>query len=526
MRLRAWIALSLLSALVLLAGCGGGQKPAAPAQGAQPGQSAAAPAPKKDQKPVVVLQGVDPTRLDPHMHSETPAFNVLIHMYDALVDRDENMKLVPGLATSWKALNDTTWEFKLRQGVKWHDGNDFTAEDVKFSIDRILDPNQKSNRRPNLAVVKEVKIIDPYTVQIVTEKPFPILPNKLADEHIVSKKFVTGKSQDELDKTAMGTGPYKFVKWVKGEELVMEANPNYWKGAPKIQKVIFKPVPEAATRIAQLQSGQADIIVNVPFNQVEALRNGKDTAIAEVPSVRVIYIGTQGRPGKGGPLENPKVRRALAMGIDGDSLIKNVLLGNGYPVAIPLTPEHFGYTDAVKPVKFDPDGAKKLLAEAGVTNLELQFDTPNGRYNFDKEMAEAIAGQLQKNLGIKVNLKVNEWGNHVALMQSREQKGLYLLGWGNASWDADGTLVQLLTSKGSFSTYQNSKFDELVAAAATNMDPEKRKQLYADALKIFDEERPWIYQWRQKDVYGVSKRINWKARSDERIYVYSATLKE
>lgn len=513
------VAVVLLALAIFITGCGGANRSK---QNQTDTKDAPKDAPKAvEQKPVVVLQGVDATTLDPAGHAETPAHNILNNIHDTLIYRNKEMKFEPGLATEWKALDENTWEFKLRKGVKFHNGNEFTAEDVKVSLERIINPDEKSPRRNNISAIKEIKIIDSHTVHIITSAPYPILPNRLASEHIISAKYLAEKGKDHLAKNPVGTGPYKLTKWVKQEEAVLEANPDYWRGAPKIQKVIFKPVGEAATRIAQLQSGQADIIVNVPANQIEAIKNGKDTKIADVPSVRVIYVAFQTQ--KGGITANPKFRQALTHAVDIDSLIKNVLLGNGYPVATALTPSHFGDNPSLKPYKYDPELAKKLLAESGYKGEEIQFDTPNGRYAMDKEMAEAITGQLQK-VGVNVKLQVNEWGNHVNLMVSREQKGLYLLGWGNNTWDADGTLAPLLTKSGSFSTYSNPESDAAIGKARSIMDPKEREKLYHKALQIIHDEAARLVNWQQKDVYGVSKRLNWEARSDEEINLFHASL--
>jgi peptide/nickel transport system substrate-binding protein len=504
----------LLALAVFVTACGGGDRvtPAAPAT---------PPAGAAEQKPVVVLQGVDATTLDPAGHAETPAHTILNNMYEALVHRNAQMQYGPGLATEWKALNDTTWEFKLRQNVKFHNGDPFTAEDVKATLERILDPEEKSPRRTNISSIKEVKIIDPHTVQIITSAPYPILPNRLADEHIISAKYLKEKGREHLAANPMGTGPYKFVKWVKQEEAVMVANPDYWQGAPTIQNVIFRPVGEATTRIAQLQSGQADIIVNVPANQIEALKTGENTKIAAVDSVRVIFVAFQ--TNKGGFTGDAKFRQALTHAIDADSLVKNVLLGNGLPVATAMTAKHFGDNPSLNIPKYDPELAKKLLDEAGYNGEEIHFDSPNGRYAMDKEMAEAIAGQLEK-VGVNIKFQVNEWGNHVDLMISKEQKGLYLLGWGNSTWDADGTLTALLTSKGAFSTYGNAEADAAVNQARSIMDPKERERLYHQATKIMHDEAARLVNWQQKDVYGISKRLNWTPRSDEQLNLFGATL--
>jgi peptide/nickel transport system substrate-binding protein len=501
--------------MVFVAGCGGAGRATQPAPS---GNSEGSKAP--DQKPVVVLQGVDPTTLDPHNQTETPAANVLFNIYDALIERNAKMELTPGLAESWKALDDTTWEITLRKGVKFQDGTEFTAEDAKFSIERLKKEGFK--RRSYFAPVKEVKVIDPNKIQVITDGPYPTLPNRLSEEAMVSKKYVTDKGDDAFAKSPMGTGAYKFVKWVKDEQIELVANDSYWRGAPAIKHVIFKPVPEAQTRIAQLQTGQADIIVNIPANQVETIKKSETAGIAEVPSVRVVYVDVAST--KGGILANQKFRQAMAYAVDIDAVIKNVLLGNGYKVNSALTPQHFGYVESMEPTKYDPAMAKKLLAESGYNGEEIQFDTPSGRYAMDKEISEAIAGQLTQ-AGIKVKLQVNEWGNHSKMANDRSAKGLFLLGWGNNTWDADGTLESEFGSKGAVSLTNDAELDKLIYGARSIIDQNKRKELYKQALERIADQAYHVANWRQKDVYGVSKRVEWAARSDERISLFFAKLK-
>jgi peptide/nickel transport system substrate-binding protein len=499
--------------MFLVTACGGaGQK--APTDGSKPVTAAA------DQKPVVVLQSVDPTTLDGHNQTETAAINVLLNVYDPLVDRNDKMELIPGLAESWKNIDENTWEFTLRKGVKFHDGTEFTAEDAKFSIERILRPDFK--RRSYLSPIKEVKIIDPYKFQIITSAPYPVLLNRLADEDMMSKKYSTEKGDAFLAKNPMGTGPYKFVKWVKDEQIELVANDQYWRGAPNIKHVIFKPVAEAQTRIAQLQSGQADIIVNIPANQTDAVGKGENTGVVAVPSVRVIYVDFASRAG--GIMANVKFRQALTHAVDIDSLLKNVMLGNGYPVNSALTPQHFGYVESMAPNKFDLVLAKQLLAESGYKGEEIVFDTPTGRYAMDKEMSEAIAGQLG-NIGVKVKLQVNEWGNHSKMANDRTAKGLFLLGWGNNTWDADGTLESEFGSKGAVSLTVDPELDTLIYGARATIDQNKRADLYKQALTRINDQAYHLVNWRQKDVYGVSKRVDFTARSDERISLFYAKVK-
>ncbi|MEK7363566.1 MAG: ABC transporter substrate-binding protein, partial [candidate division NC10 bacterium] len=224
------------------------------------GVAAAAP-----QGQVVVAQGVDPTTLDPHWHEETPAYNVLLNIYDTLLFRDRDLKIIPWLATSWKLVNPTTWEFKLRQGVKFHNGEEFDAEAVKYSLDRLRDPELKNRQATNFRLIASVDVVDKLTVRITTSKPFPTLENQLALRGAaMAPKHFKGKDKVFADRNPVGTGPYKFVRWAKDEQIVLEANPQWWGGAPKVKTLIFRPIPEHAVRVAALQAGEVEIAVNIP----------------------------------------------------------------------------------------------------------------------------------------------------------------------------------------------------------------------------------------------------------------------
>ena len=214
---------------------------------------------------IVIAQGVDPSTLDPQDHYETPAFNVLLNVYETLLVRDDEMKLMPLLATSWKLVNDKTWEFALRKGVKFQNGEDFNAAAVKFSLERIADGKNKLKQTTLVGIIDRVEIIDDYTVRVITAKPYPYLDAQFANiGAILPPKYTQEKGPSHIARNPVGTGPYKFVRWVKDDQLTLEANDRYWGGAPKIKKVIFRPIPEATTRVAGLQTQEADIIVNIP----------------------------------------------------------------------------------------------------------------------------------------------------------------------------------------------------------------------------------------------------------------------
>jgi peptide/nickel transport system substrate-binding protein len=494
-----------------------------PALWSAAGAAAAAP-----QGQVVIAQGVDPTTLDPHWHEETPAYNVLLNIYDTLLFRDKDLKIIPWLATSWKLLAPTTWEFKLRQGVKFHNGEEFDAEAVKFSLDRLRDPELKNRQAGNFRLVTNVEVVDRYTVRIHTSKPFPTLENQLALRGaIMAPKHFRGKDKAFADRNPVGTGPYKFVRWARDEQLVLEANPDWWGGAPKVKTLIFRPIPEHAVRVAALQAGEVDIAVNVPPHLVPIIDKHPRLYVSKAPSVRTIFIpiytyqfDAANKPV--GPVEGPtrdkRVRQAIIAAVEPDDIIKNVLEGQAIRTATPLTSKHFGFDRTLAPVKQHPDRVKKLLAAAGFPGgVDLVLNSPDGRYLKDKEVSEAVAGQLTK-AGIRTRVRTFEWATYLnQMVYIHKAHPMYLIGWGNTTWDADGTLFPLWRSGNPLANHHHPDFDGMIDEAQTAVDPKRRLELYARAQRLMLEEGAVLPLYQQMDLYGVNKRVNFQALSSEQI---------
>ena len=487
---------------------------------------------------VVVAQGVDPTTLDPHDHEETPALNVLLNLYDTLLVRDKDLKITPWLATSYKLINSTTWEFKLRQGVKFHNEEEFDAEAAKFSLERLANP-ALNLRMTALRIIDRVDVKDKYTIHIITKKPFPTLDAQLCLRGaMVPPKYFKEKDKAFLARSPVGTGPFRFVKWVKDDQIELEANEQWWHGAPKIKTLIFRPIPEETTRMSALQTGEVDIATNVPPHLVKEIKNHQRVTIASAPSVRTIFIpiyNVQCEQSEGawdcrkpypGPAANPKVRQAINYAVNIDAIIKEVLEGQAIRTATPLTSKHFGYDPKIKPFPHDPAKAKKLLAEAGYPNgIDLILHSPNGRYPKDKEVSEAVAGQLTQ-AGIRTQLKVYEWTTYMNNIAYRHGGGpMWLIGWGNTTWDADGTFIPMFRTGQLLANYWNPDFNMLLDDAQTDMDPKKRLQMYSKASRFFLDDPPAIPLYQQIDNYGVSRKLQWTARPDERIEGFNISIK-
>jgi peptide/nickel transport system substrate-binding protein len=485
---------------------------------------------------VVIAQGVDPSSLDTMNQQETPASVVAAHLYDTLVERDQSLKLVPALASELpKLVAPTVWEIKLRKGVKFHNGEDFNADSVKFSLERVKEPTMRGSS--NFKPIDRVEIVDASTVRVHTVKPWPIFVNALTQRQasMYPPKAYAGKDTQFISKNPIGTGPYKLVRWSKDEEIVLEANEQYWRGAPKIKTVVFRPIPDDAVRVAALQNGEVDVAVNIPPHLAKIIDNHPKVFLTTAPSIRTIqlmfYTHQFDAQNKlvgvyQGPTADKRVRQAITYAIDADDIVKNVLDGKAQRVATLLPSMHFGFDPSLKPIKPDLARTKKLLAEAGFPNgLEITLNGPQGRYVRDKEVAEAAAGQLTK-AGIKTQLKTYEFVNYLNNMVYAHKAGpVWLIGWGQPTMDAEGIYVPLFRSGSLLSNYYNPDLDGLVDEAQRTMDEKKRLEIYHRINRLWIDDAAAVPLYQQLDLYGASKRINWKARSDELIKAYDMSLK-
>ncbi len=485
---------------------------------------------------VVIAQGVDPTTLDTMNQSETPASNLAINIWDTLVERDPTLKLVPALAAELpKNVAPTVWEVKLRRGVKFTNGEDFNADSVKFSLERVA--HGKLRGSSFFSPIDRVEIVDPYTVKVHTKKPWPtFIPAMTFNQaSMYPPKAYAGRDSAAISKEPIGTGPYKFVRWSKDEEIVLEANANYWRGAPKIKTVVFRPIPDDAVRVAALQNGEIDVAVNIPPHLAAIIDKHPKIFLTTAPSIRTIQLmfythqfDTQNKlvgPYQG-PSADKRVRQAIAYALDVDELIKGVLDGKGQRVATMLPSMHFGYDPSLKPINQDLAKSKKLLAEAGFPNgLEIALNGPQGRYVRDKEVLEAVAGQLTK-AGIKTTMRTYEFVNYLNNMVYVHKAGpVWLIGWGQGMMDAEGIYVPLFRSGSLLCNYYNADMDGMIDQAQTMMDEKQRLAQYHRINKLWIDDQAAVPLYQQIDLYGASKRLNWKARSDELIKAYDMSLK-
>src|SRR5438067_4928495 len=478
-------------------------------------------------KEVVIGLGAEPRTMLGVTIVDWTTNNMLEHIYDRLLDRDaKTLKPKPMLATGWKVVNDTTWEFPLRQGVRFHNGEPFTAQSVKATFEYMLDPATKShyNTAAYWKPVKEVQVVNDYTVRIVTEKPFPSVIDhvSLTNLLILPAKALKDLGPQKLAEKPIGTGPFKFVEWKRDDRLVLERNPDYWQGAADVSKVTFRFIPEFSARLAALLSGEIDVMKDVPPHALEAVEKSGRAKIRSTVSSRINYLALVNL--KPGPMQDIRVRRAMNHAVDVDELIKQVLRGHASRICGPLQPGNADYTP-VECFKHDPARAQALFKEAGVdpAKLALTLDTPSGRYPLDKDVSLAIAAQLQR-LGIKTNVVVNEWGTHLDKIKNRNTGDMFFLGWGPAL-HGQGTMQPLFLADQTYSSYGNNKtVDEKIARAQTLLDPKARAEAYAELQRLVHDEAPWVFLWQQHDLYGLAQSVEWTPRADEKVWMYDAKI--
>jgi len=478
-------------------------------------------------KEIVVGFGAEPRTMLGVTIVDWTTNNMLEHIYDRLLDRDpKTLKPKPMLATGWKLVNDTTWEFTLRKGVKFHNGEPFDAQSIKATFEYMLDPANKSHYATPAywKPLKEVQVVDPYTVRLVTDKPYPSVIDhaSLTDLLVLPAKALKELGPQKLADKPIGTGPFKFVEWRRDDRLVVERNPDYWAGPADVSRVTFRFIPEFSARMAALLSGEIDIMKDVPPHAVDTVERSGRAKIRSTVSSRINYLALVNL--KPGPMQDVRVRRAMNHAVNVDELITQVLRGNATKMCGPLAPANVDFAQ-VECYKHDPVRAQALFKEAGVDpkTLALTLDTPSGRYPLDKDVSLAIAAQLQR-LGIKTNVVVNEWGTHLDKIKNRNTGDMFFLGWGPAL-HGQGTIEPLFKADATYSSYGNNKLlDEKIAKAVTVVDAKARAAAYTELQKLVRDEAPWVFLWQQHDLYGVASHVEWSPRPDEKVWMYEAKI--
>jgi peptide/nickel transport system substrate-binding protein len=497
-------------------------------------------------KELTVALSTPVTTVDPHFHNLTPNNAMVRHVFETLVATDSSQRRIPGLAESWKALTDTEWEFKLRKGVKWHNGEPFTAEDVVATLKRVPNvPNSPALFAVFVKPITETIVVDAHTIRFKTAAPYPLLPSDLSSVLIIPKSIAeTARTEDfNSGKAMIGTGPFRFVEYIAGDRIIVTRHNDYYGAKPDWDKVTFRIITSAPARVAALLSGDVHMIEGVPTADAAKLSKDARVTLSSAVSNRLIYLhmdsnreknspfitAADGKPLEANPLRDPKVRQAISKMIDRNAIVSRIMEGQGVPAGQLLDETFFGTSKKLKPDAYDPAGAKKLLTEAGYPNgFGVTLHSPNNRYINDAGVAQAVAQYLSRN---SIPTKVDTMPSNIFFSRaSKLEFSLLLGGWGAESGDTSSPLRALLgtfdaakgigaANRGRFS---NPELDAMTEAAINTIDDTKRDAMLAAASEKAIELMGLVPLHYEVSTWATRKGITYKARADQYTLVYDA----
>ncbi len=467
---------------------------------------------------LVIAIGAEPENLDPLKMMSAPAATVAEHMVETLIYLAVDGSLEPALAESWEPTEDgLAWDLMLREGVSFHDGSPFNAEAVKLNLDRFMGKGDFEGEAAVyaflLSEVDEVEVVDEYLVRLHLNQEFAPIAAHLSHSFIGMHSPASLEALDagQYVEAPVGTGAFKYAAWDRGEQIVMEKNEDYWGGAPELDTVTFKFVPEASSRVIMLETGEAHAIMAVPPTDIERLNDLEDIDVVFENSVRVIYMGFNMEDEK---FEDVRVRQALNYAIDKEAIIATTFQGVGEPSSAPIVPAVFGYTK-VGPYEYNPEMAMELLAEAGYADgFDIELFHPTGRYSQDATVTEAIQAMLAE-VGINATLTTYDWGTYldtVIVPPEQAEHDVYMLGWGTVTLDADYGLYALFHSSqwppaNNVSYYANADVDALLEEARVTPDRAVREALYSEAIELIWNDAPWIFLHNEGQVNAVRSNV-------------------
>lgn len=465
-----------------------------------------------------------PRTLEPFFDTTLAAFSVYRLMFDTLVRVDDSGQPIPWLAESWQVVDDLTWEFKLREGVTFHDGTSFTAEDVKYSLDWTLNPDNKAPWSGRITLIDSVEVVDDLNVRITTDSPWAALPQGLLVIDMLPAGYYDGGYEPSTQ--PVGTGRYRFVEWSADDYLTLDAFDGAWQGDTTVQRVTFRLMPEAATRTSALQAGEIHIAFAIPPEQVAGLEDS-GFKIQYVPIGQIINVNLAGT--RSDVLSDPRVRQAINHAIDQQAIVEFVMGGFGQPLDGQLVgSDGLGYDPNIQPYEYDPARARELLAEAGYPNgFTIKFNGTTGNYPKDREISEAIVGMLAE-VGIQAELELLEQARWAEGLYTNTLAPMFMSAWIYApAMDAALPFTYFQCHPKSFVDIMcNEEFDDLYARASQEFDPVARQALLQQAAAVLREEAPLIFLHQLPYIYGLDPRLeNVQFFSDGTIDFFSAELR-
>lgn len=464
----------------------------------------------------LILIAGDVTTLEPYrLVSIHPDGSVASHLWDTLTLLNDDLKVEPHVAESWRLVNNFTWEFKLHPGIVFHNGEPLNAEAVRFSIERARSMPGSLETFATDVDLQQVKVLDDQTLHIVTRQPVANLPYYLAFLEILPPVYYSETSPDQLAIAPIGSGPYQLSNWIPGQELVLEANPAYWQGEPALPRLVFQVVPSAEDRLAALRDGSAALVTDLPPIP-PAEWDSPTSRLEAIEGTQRIFIGM--RIEDGSPLADKRVRQALNYGVNVEPIVNDWFAGYGQRYGSWVNPPWDN--PELTPWPYDPDLARDLLAEAGYQQgFTTTLRAPIGAYHQAVSIADTIALQLAE-IGVSVEVETADWTAYEQDLLAGEVAPLFFLGLNS---HADGLEdVRNLSSSFTFNPagWHNGAFEDILAQATNTFNDNSRSRLLNEAQSIAYDEAPWIWLWRPYQFYGINQRLDWAPRRDGLVHLY------
>lgn len=499
---------ALASVALLATACGGGGDEAS----TEDASGVAAPA---DDATIVIAIGSEPTTLDPQSTDDGGERAVNDNVYETLVARDPDGELVPGLAAEMPTqVDDTTWEVVLREGVTFHNGEAFDADAVVASVTRILDPELNSEQLSFFSTITGAEAVDATTVHVMTDGPDPVLPSRLYWMKMVPAE---ASQEDGFAESPVGTGPYRFVEWVKGDHITLEANADHWDGAPDIPEVTYRFLPESSTRLSALKAGEVDLMTNLLPENIDQAPQAATVRGLEHP---MMILHTED-----GPTADVRVRRAINLAVDRQAIVDELFEGHAVADACQLlSPSWTGFNEDLEPYPYDPDQAKELLAEAGAEGATIQLVGTSGRWLKDRETVEIVGAYLSE-VGLVPDIQIYEFTEYLNRLFDRETRpdAIYVSS-SNELLDADRTLTGEYHQEGIEASNADAEMAGLIEQARVETDPRAREELYAQITQTACDEAYFLFLFNMEDIYGLSERLQWEPRVDAKLLVDEMSL--
>lgn len=468
---------------------------------------------------LVLAQSSEFHEINPHreLWSDDSSFHFAI--FESLIQRDDTMRLVPVLAERYANTGPREWTFTLRPGVKFHNGEPLTSETIRWNVQDGLRTDIK--RDVTWQAFERVDVVDGRTFKLITRKPDPVLPQRLVRFFILPQRYYEQAGEQGFISKPVGTGPYRFVERVPDSYAKLEASDDYWGPNPYLRNVLFRIVPDAATRLSSLEAGEVDLITPLAPDQVNTVNQNSATKVASITSDRIAYCQFWPDSPQGGrELRDKRVRQAINYAVNIDNIIKFVL--NGLSTRIPtiFPPTTFAYDKTLKPYPYNPDKARSLLREAGYpSGFSINMEVPaNFILPATVEVCQAMAGDLAK-VGIRANVKAVELGTMVKMRGAKQIAPIFFWSWGTDFLDPEPFVRGILDTKSPYTFYGKPEWDQAIDAAASAMTPAQRAQIYAKLQRDIYDDPPYIFLYSIFNLYGLRHNVQMTPRTDERIIV-------